>query len=269
MNLAQDRYDTKESIWEAEFYGNNTGGYLEGGQSTGNLIGILNNAETNSIGYSAAYVRVSKKLFSSYDVKNGVSLDLRREWNCPNFLYNADGSRAIQTNIAVFPAGKYRRELELALPKDKNFTPINFPLLRYADVLLMIAEAKNEISALNGGDGSLPDATAINAVNEVRTRGFGKILRGEIVNEIKVDGTKTGTGYVAASTTVTISGGGGSGATATATVASGRVTAVTITNPGSNYTAAPTVTINGVGTGAVYLASISTLTDAHLTNTQT
>ena len=42
---------------------------------------------------------------------------------------------------------------------------------------------------------------------------------------------------------VTISGGGGSGATATATITNGMVTALTINNPGSGYTSAPTVTL--------------------------
>lgn len=40
--------------------------------------------------------------------------------------------------------GKFRREYEPVKKKNKNLTPINFPILRYADVLLMIAEAENE-----------------------------------------------------------------------------------------------------------------------------
>jgi hypothetical protein len=45
--------------------------------------------------------------------------------------------------------------------------------------------------------------------------------------------------------TVTISGGGGNGATATASVSStGLVTGILITNPGTGYTSAPTVTID-------------------------
>ena len=46
--------------------------------------------------------------------------------------------------------------------------------------------------------------------------------------------------------------GGGSGATATATVGgNGAVTGITVTNPGSGYTAATTATIAGAGTGAL------------------
>jgi hypothetical protein len=62
--------------------------------------------------------------------------------------------------------GKYRRELTLISPKNKNGGPCNFPLLRYSDVLLMFAEAENEV---NG-----PTAAAYNAVNQVRRRAYGK-----------------------------------------------------------------------------------------------
>ena len=46
---------------------------------------------------------------------------------------------------------------------------------------------------------------------------------------------------------MTITGGGGSGATATATLSGGTVTGITITNPGTGYTSAPTVTISPPG----------------------
>lgn len=60
--------------------------------------------------------------------------------------------------------GKYRREYEnLEVKKNANYTSINFPVLRYADVLLMVAEAENEV---NGG----PTPLAYQCLNEVRTR---------------------------------------------------------------------------------------------------
>ncbi|WP_250439886.1 hypothetical protein [Caballeronia sp. AZ1_KS37] len=62
--------------------------------------------------------------------------------------------------------------------------------------------------------------------------------------------TNGGTGYTTAPS-VTISGGGGTGATATATVSGGAVTAITITNAGSGFKTAPTVSFGGPGSGAV------------------
>ena len=60
-------------------------------------------------------------------------------------------------------------------------------------------------------------------------------------------GGGTGSTPYASAPTVTISGGGGTGATATATVVAGKVTAVTLVNPGIGYTSAPTVTLSGGG----------------------
>lgn len=68
--------------------------------------------------------------------------------------------------------------------------------------------------------------------------------------------TDGGSGYTSAPT-VTISGGGGSGATATATVSGGAVTAVTITAAGTNFTSDPTVSFSGGGgSGATATADI-------------
>ena len=68
-----------------------------------------------------------------------------------------------------------------------------------------------------------------------------------------------GSGYSAESATlptITISGGGGTGATATASVLGGAITTVNVTNIGSGYTSAPTVTVTDStgGTGAVLTA---------------
>ncbi|HEV3438933.1 MAG TPA: choice-of-anchor Q domain-containing protein [Gemmata sp.] len=58
--------------------------------------------------------------------------------------------------------------------------------------------------------------------------------------------TDGGSGFTKAPT-VTITGGGGTGATATATIANGQVTSVTITNAGTGYTSPPTITFSGGG----------------------
>ena len=57
---------------------------------------------------------------------------------------------------------KWRREYE-ADKKNRNGTAINFPILRYSDVLLMIAECENETH-------SQPTTEAYNCINEVRKR---------------------------------------------------------------------------------------------------
>lgn len=66
----------------------------------------------------------------------------------------------------------------------------------------------------------------------------------QVVNGFVVGASITdgGSGYTNAPT-VTISGGGGTGATAVATVSNGAVNKITITNPGIGYTSTPTITI--------------------------
>jgi hypothetical protein len=265
INLAQDKYDVKESMWEVEFYGNNTNGFAAGGNTLGNYIGI--SCSDINIGNSAGWTTVSKKLFDSYGVNAAstttpqVSFDLRRDWNCANYNYGSSTpgvKSAPITNPWLMYAGKFRREYEVFTPKAKNTTPENYPILRYADVLLMQAEAENQV---NG-----PTVLAYSDINQVRRRGYG-ILNGNVVKSIAV--TNGGSGYTTAPT-VTITGGGGTGATATATVLGGKVTAIVLTSPGtiatgSYYTTAPAVTFaGGGGTGAVAAATITTSTDADL-----
>ena len=60
--------------------------------------------------------------------------------------------------------------------------------------------------------------------------------------------TEGGTGYTSAPT-VTFSGGGGEGARAQAIITNGAVTSIVITEGGDNYTSAPTVTISESNTG--------------------
>ena len=58
--------------------------------------------------------------------------------------------------------------------------------------------------------------------------------------------TNAGSGYTSAPT-VTFSGGSGTGAAATATISDGKITAITVTDNGYNYTSAPTISISGGG----------------------
>lgn len=149
-----------------------------------NLKGIKNP------GYSYRFAFASLKLFNMYAEEGDTE---RGDWNIANYEYKYedknDKSKGI-VGLTYFkgkkPNGsaeetidgfiyeeeakeshrtrcsaKYRREYEEAIPKNKNFTPINFPILRYSDVLLMLAEAENEV---NG------PADAYKYINEVRER---------------------------------------------------------------------------------------------------
>lgn len=261
IKLAADKYDTNESIWEVEFSGNlmdeykETGnqGYINGPQvAAGSVSATVN-------GISVAYMRINAKLYDIFEPG-----DNRKWWSIAHFSYTAAGPVGAKTmNVPIpttqvakynfFPA-KFRREYEVVMPRGTASTPQNISLLRFTDVLMMYAEAENEI---NG-----PTLDAVQKINDIRRRGWSTGVKTITV-------TNGGSGYTTAPT-VTITG-GGTGAAATAVVTGGVVTAINLNRDltgttffqEGKYTSAPTITLSGGGgTGATAVATIYNLTEA-------
>lgn len=114
--------------------------------------------------------------------------------------------------------------------------------------------------------GSLGEATAGNKpFVAFAIKSTGGLATGTAVRSAQTLGSVTitdgGSGYTSAPT-VTVSGGGGTGATATATVVNGVVTAVTVTAAGSGYTTDPTITFSAPNEGAVTLGATTSSTAA-------
>lgn len=211
IDLCANEYNTTatESLWEAEFAGNNTTDVKAEGR-IGNVIGIpapdLSSKSTivgkEDPGYCYGFIYSTPKLYELYQANGDVK---RFYWNIAPFTYQqatsgssvtgrqfdngtmntilndlgnwgartnsygagnaskktGDYESASASNNYSKACAKFRREYE-ADKKDKNSTAINFPILRYADVLLMVAEAENEV---NG-----PTTLAYNCINKVRER---------------------------------------------------------------------------------------------------
>jgi hypothetical protein len=265
INYAQDKYDVNESIWEVEFRGNGGDAFAETG-----LVGYQNGSgSTNPLtGIALGVIRAT----ADYYQKFGVG-DLRRDWTIASFTYAATGESGTKNYITstsrqqlyLRHSAKYRREFETVLPKSSSAGPINYALLRFSDVLLMFAEADNEI---NG-----PTQDAIEAVNKIRKRAWSTGIKAISI-------TNGGTGYTTTSLpTITFSGGNGSQASAIAVVngTTKKVTGITFVKDavigqlnGKDYTSAPTVTITGgAGTGATATAIIYTEDDYKLTALET
>ncbi|RYZ63098.1 MAG: RagB/SusD family nutrient uptake outer membrane protein [Chitinophagaceae bacterium] len=164
IKMISNQYAKKESMWEVDMVdvpGKTEHGYL------GYLNGI--NCPLADTGNCVGQVRATRLLYNLYNAK-----DLRRDWNMAPYYYVASGStvtRSFMSSTALYDRfpGKFRLQYT-PFPRTTGRSPVNFPLLRYADVLLMLAEAENET---NG-----PTALAYSCINQVRARGWGKLLLG-------------------------------------------------------------------------------------------
>jgi hypothetical protein len=265
IKMARDEYDVKESIWEVEFYGN--GSETSEGNSFYSLVGILNQNQNDfSVGYNSGRMYATQTLYRLYGKINTATsavisptLDLRRDWNCANYSYSTSGVKTVEPNRAAYKLwmGKWRREYETFVPKTK-VSPINVSLLRYSDVLLMYAEAANELR-----ENSLSIDSAYTAINLVRRRAYGKDLNGNVLKEITISGTAINFAD-GVPPVVTLEGGTTIPATATATLNSSKnLSAITINTRGQFYTSAPVVKLNGVAYPGV-VATISAMDDADI-----
>ena len=167
----------------AENWTNGRIGDVIGLQSTGS-----SGFETWNCNYSYGQYDGSLKLWDLYwrtdrtEDENELETitDKRQDWNLPPYNYAGNANHPpygsgltsgksivsidkapyvydnVSTNQSALAApgirncGKYRREVEYEGHKSSKFlyTTINYPLLRYSDVLLMYAEASNEIEGV-------------------------------------------------------------------------------------------------------------------------
>lgn len=100
------------------------------------------------------------------------STDQRRDVTIAAYNLGTNGTTKVGMPITTLNDGKYRRDWitnpSFAATFSGQFLGLKWQMLRYSDVLLMFAEAENEI---NG-----PTSAAYNAINMVRRRGFGKAI---------------------------------------------------------------------------------------------
>jgi starch-binding outer membrane protein, SusD/RagB family len=126
----------------------------------GNFNGpVLNSASRFGVGSGS--IRVTPNYFYAFD-----SVDTRRDVTIT--LYSVPTSSNIKSTrrIGELTTGKYRRDWRVPLvPGAAINISLNWSIIRFSDVLLMFAEAANEIN--NG-----PTPAAIAAFEEVRKRGF-------------------------------------------------------------------------------------------------
>ena len=135
-----------------------------GGVGAGDTkLAYYNGPSVNGLGNKS--INVLPTYFYAFD-----STDLRRDVTCAVYNVAADGITKVGQTITSICDGKYRRDWisnPIVAPTNAiQYFGLKWQILRYADVMLMFAEAENEI---NG-----PTTAAYNAVNQVRRRGYGK-----------------------------------------------------------------------------------------------
>jgi len=190
LNEIKDLNDDKEVIFEIQF-GNLRGEGLREDGRIGNDNGVAIalpklDAYGNANPYAYAFHYPSITMINKFD----AAQDNRYDWNIVNWKVDKKGKVIVlpDTKKLNWYPGKFRRvdkvdngdgtfgyvNLETG-DIDKNYTGINYPYLRYSDILLMKAEALNELSKTG---------EAIPFLNMVRNRaGLGNINEATVASK--------------------------------------------------------------------------------------
>jgi hypothetical protein len=123
-------------------------------------IGVAVAAGTHNYGSSSVAMYLTPTYFYSFD-----TTDLRLPATCSLISYDKDlvQQPVAITSIAIAKWNRLLRTGNLG-PSTSKGTGVNWPIMRYTDVLLMLAETENELSG--------PTAIAKDALRKVRQRAF-------------------------------------------------------------------------------------------------
>jgi hypothetical protein len=140
-----------EILWEVGVAGGNS-------NSGDSKLGYYNGPRYNGTGNGA--LTILPTYFYSFDPQ-----DTRRDVTAAPYDINSS-LNLVARPLATMVDGKFRRDWTSQLTSAAQYFGTNWPMIRYSDVLLMHAEAENE---LNNG----PTPSATEAFRQVRLRAFG------------------------------------------------------------------------------------------------
>lgn len=148
-------------LWEVAFH--------PGFGDVGWNNGVRVDAGTHPYGTGSNYLSFPLTFYHSFD-----TLDLRLPVSCYIYYFDKDLLQQPTGSGSIAP-GKWNRMLVPTPlgPASAKGTGINWPMMRYADVLLMLAESENELRG--------PNAEAQEALRKVRQRAFPPALWAEKV----------------------------------------------------------------------------------------
>jgi hypothetical protein len=157
-DIINDRYNNESMLEFGQLGDNNNFNPARIGYTNG-MAAIRNNT-IEGLGRCYPMQRGMPTLW--FDYEHG---DTRRNVTIANHGIDINGGRVLQPYSAQ-TMGKFRGTWRTTARPSDDRRSINWISLRYSDVLLMYAEAQNE---LNNG----PTSQAIDALKQVRTRAFG------------------------------------------------------------------------------------------------
>jgi starch-binding outer membrane protein, SusD/RagB family len=145
-------------------------GYGDVGWNTGVAVSTNAASPKHDYGSTTIMMNLTPTYYHSFD-----TTDLRLTATCSLVSYN-DTLAQMPVSPTSITINKWNRLLLTKAPgaSSAKGTGINFPIMRYSDVLLMLAESENE---LNG-----PTPAAQNALRQVRQRAFPSSLWSEKVD---------------------------------------------------------------------------------------
>lgn len=153
-----------DPVFEIPFLRNGSGNL---GNATGPNVGSTEGVTNHVWGSAAGGMRLNAFYHYSFDRS-----DIRKDYTVGLWGYDATGQPQVLVDYTVYNNkwSKLWADAGNALGNQSSGnTGINFPYMRYADILLMYAEAVNEVEGgVNGAHG----AKALNAFKEVRRRAF-------------------------------------------------------------------------------------------------
>ena len=215
--LIQDKYDIRENLWELEsYFASKTDGRTEYTPSLSVTLGT-NCSKSEPYSFSVNNtIYVTKRMFKYYEQDPDAYLgspDERRNWaiapykpapavldcasNVKRLVLTYHDYKPTSTDKVLYDRqiNKFNRQYALIMPAYDSNTGTNLCVIRYADVLLMAAEA---LCMMNDG----PTAEAIDYVNQIRKRAYGQLDGRKFIDHIEV--TNPGSGYVKAKVCVEI-----------------------------------------------------------------
>lgn len=162
-NINEQRFDTQygESMFEVAMGSGSAASDSKLGYNNGPALHVA-----SKWGQAAGAYTINPNYFYAFD-----SVDTRRDVTVT--LYQtvaATPNTQTSTTLTALRDGKFRRDWRVPiLPGTSQNLNLNWPVVRFADVLLMFAEAQNELA---GPAAAYNGTTPVQALEEVRRRAY-------------------------------------------------------------------------------------------------